>query len=58
MKKETSPKQGRPPGETGAAMDAIVKVRCDLAEKGHWVSKARKAGMTLSEWIRTLANKA
>lgn len=53
---DEQPKRGRPPGETGEAKQAIVKVRCDLSEKGHWTAKARQEGLKLSEWLRRRAN--
>lgn len=48
------PKLGRPPEQD--PKDAIVKLRVDLSEKGHWVRSARKAGKSLSKWLRDLAN--
>ena len=45
---------GRPWG----ARQAIVKLRCDIAEKGRWTAAARAQGKTLSEWLRGLANGA
>jgi hypothetical protein len=56
MSREEQPKRGRPPGETGEAKQAIVKVRCDLSEKGQWTAKAREEGLKLSEWLRRRAN--
>lgn len=55
---EQKPKRGRPPGPTGEAKEAIVRVRCDLPEKGRWVRAARKKDKTLSEWLRDRANEA
>lgn len=49
-------KRGRPPGKTGVAKQALVKVRCDAAEKKTWEEKARAAGLTLSEWVRRRGN--
>lgn len=48
--------RGRPPGPTGDAKQALVKVRCDLEEKGRWTLAARKKEKTLSEWLRDRAN--
>lgn len=56
MSEDDSKKRGRPPGETGEAKQAIVKVRCDLREKGQWTAKARQEGLKLSEWLRRRAN--
>lgn len=56
MSEDDSKKRGRPPGETGEAKQAIVKVRCELSEKGQWTAKARQEGLKLSEWLRRRAN--
>lgn len=45
---------GRPWGARGA----LVRVRCDIAEKGRWNLAAQKRGQSLSEWIRDRANEA
>lgn len=51
-------RRGRPPGTTGEAMSAVVRVRCDFSEKGRWTRAARQKAKTLSEWIRQLANES
>lgn len=48
------PHRGRPWG----AQNAQVRMRCDLSEKGKWTMASRKAGQSLSDWLRTLANNA
>jgi hypothetical protein len=58
MKNEPIPKRGRPLGATGKAKQAIVKVRCELAEKGCWTRAARQEEKTLSEWLRDRANQS
>lgn len=52
--KNENPKRGRPTEPD--SKNAIVKLRVELAEKGRWVRAARKAGKSLSEWLRELAN--
>ena len=47
-----APKRGRPLGSKGG----LVRVRCELEEKGRWTAAARDAGKTLSEWLRGRAN--
>lgn len=39
------------PAKDDPGIDGFVRFRCDLADKGEWVRKARTAGKTLSEWI-------
>lgn len=57
MKEETKPTEtrGRPPVDS--PRDGIVRMRVELSEKGEWVRAARKAGKTLSQWLRDLANR-
>lgn len=55
MSDDNKPRLGRPPGDP---KQGIVRVRCELEEKGRWVRTARQAGKTLSEWLRDLANAA
>jgi hypothetical protein len=51
--------RGRPPGATkGDTKAGVVRFRCDLARKGEWVRKARKAGKSLTQWLTDLANDA
>lgn len=47
-------KRGRPTEPD--SKNAIVKMRVELPEKGRWVRASRKAGKSLSEWLRDLAN--
>lgn len=48
------PHRGRPWG----ARQGQVRLRVDLSEKGRWTMAARRAGQSLSEWLRKLANDA
>lgn len=55
------PKAGAPVGNQNAAkgedgFDTVIRIRCHQADKGEWNRKARKAGIDLSEWIRTRLN--
>jgi hypothetical protein len=45
---------GRPWG----AREGLVRVRCDIADKGRWTMAARREGKTLSDWLRGIANSA
>lgn len=48
------PHRGRPWG----AREGQVRLRVDLEEKGRWTMAARRNGLSLSEWLRKLANEA
>jgi hypothetical protein len=61
MSDETEkPKRGAPMGSRNAAKDdgleAVLRIRCDQADKGRWNRAAREAGMKLSEWARRRLN--
>lgn len=56
MKKKTAkpakPKIGRPP------VGPMMSFRTSEAEKAAWEKAAAKAGVTLSSWLRDVANQA
>ena len=51
------PRRGRPPRADGAATERI-EIRVTRIERFAWSHAAAQAGLTLSEWLRTLANAA
>lgn len=53
-----SPKPGRPPLHGRAKLAVVVRLRVLRAESASWKKAARRAGKSLSEWIREAANRA
>lgn len=50
-------KLGRPFGtKKDDSKTGVVRFVCDMEEKGDWCRKSRKAGMSLSAWIRGRLN--
>jgi len=39
-------------------MRTVIQLRTDDEEKARWVQAAARSGMSLSDWIRVLANRA
>ena len=55
----TIKKVGRPPMPEGEALDSIIPAtRCKSDERVAFERAAKKAGLTLSEWVRQTLNKA
>lgn len=51
-------KTGRPPISGGrATLDVMLRVRILHSEKADWKRAAKKAGKSVSEWLRELANR-
>lgn len=48
----------RPKMEPGLAREARVVLRVRVAERERWARVAARDGLTLSEWLRSLANGA
>ncbi|HCN76044.1 MAG TPA: hypothetical protein DIT13_02470 [Verrucomicrobiales bacterium] len=59
---DTASGRGAPAGNQNAAKDdgydTVLRIRCHAADKGGWKLKAERAGLDLSEWIRTRLNRA
>jgi hypothetical protein len=57
---DEKPKRGAPLGSRNAAKDdgleAVLRIRCEEADKAWWNKAAREAGMKLSEWARRRLN--
>jgi hypothetical protein len=62
MKRESSKKvnrRGRPAKPEGETLDAIIPMtRCKASEREAYNAAAKRAGLTLSEWLRQTLNKA
>ena len=49
---------GRPKMDEGEARDERIVLRARADERERWTSAAKRAGLTLSDWLRGLADRA
>jgi len=50
-------RMGRPP-LSGEAMDQVYQIRMTASERDQWTTAAKRAGKSLSAWIRERLNRA
>lgn len=49
---------GRPPLDPGEAKNQVYQLRMTSAEREQWETAAKRAGKSLSAWIRERLNRA
>jgi predicted HicB family RNase H-like nuclease len=51
-------RMGRPPLDPGEAKNQVYQLRMTSAEREQWETAAKRAGKSLSAWIRERLNRA